>query len=290
MISDAHPFALVTGASTGIGLACAERLAGLGYRVYAGVRKEGDGDRLRELGGGRIVPVRLDVTDASQIQAVRAEIETSAGPAGLALLVNNAGIAAAGPLEFLPLDDFRRVHEINVIGLLAVTQAFLPLIRRAKGRIVNIGSISGRVANPFVGAYAASKHAVEAISDSLRVEVAEWGIEVILIEPGVIQTPIWSKSDADAQSMQAALPPEATALYGRTMEAMRRILLPAVARASPPDVVADALQHAALSPEPRTRYVVGKQAWLRLKLGTLLPSRMHDRMVLAMIRRFRDRQ
>lgn len=289
MISESHPMALVTGASTGIGLACAERLAKLGYRVYAGVRNEADAGRLAGLGSGRIVPVRLDVTDEAQIRSVRTQVEAARGGGGLDVLVNNAGIAVAGPLEFLPLDQFRRVHEINVVGLLAVTQAFLPLLRRVRGRIINIGSISGRVANPFVGAYAASKHAVEALTDSLRVEVAEWGVEVILIEPGVIQTPIWSKSDAEALALQDQLPPEATALYGGTMEAMRRILLPAVAKASPPDAVADAVEHAALSPEPRTRYVVGKQAWMRLKLGTLLPDRIHDRMVLGMIRRFRER-
>jgi len=130
---------------------------------------------------------------------------------------------------------------------------------------------------------------VEALSDSLRVEVAEWGVEVIVIEPGVIQTPIWSKSDAEAVALEANLPPEANVLYGRTMEAMRRILLPAVAKASPPEAVAEAVEHAALSPDPRTRYVVGKQAWWRLKLGTVLPDRMHDRMVLGVIRRFKER-
>jgi len=284
------PTALITGASTGIGFSCAERLDRLGYRVFAGVRNEADAARLEAVGSGRIHSVRLDVTDAGQLAAVRAAVEVEVGDRGLDLLVNNAGIAVAGPLEFLPLDAFRRVQEINVVGLLAVTQAFLPLVRTARGRIVNIGSISGRVANPFIGAYAASKHAVEALSDSLRVELADWGIEVILIEPGVIQTPIWAKSEADATAMQATFPREAEALYGRTMEAMRRILLPAVARASPPEAVADAVQDAALSPEPRTRYVVGKQAWMRLKVGTLLPDRVRDRMMLALLRRFRERR
>lgn len=289
-MSSSLPTALITGASTGIGFVSAERLARLGYRVLAGVRTAADASRVEAAGDGRIRALQLDVTRPEEVEAAREAVAAEVGDRGLDILVNNAGIAAAGPLEFLPLEVFRRVQEVNVVGLLGVTQAFLPMIRTARGRIINIGSISGLVANPFVGAYAASKHALEGLTDSLRVELAPWGIEVILIEPGVIQTPIWSKSEADAMAMQAEFPPEAVHLYGRSMEAMRRILLPAVARASPAEVVADAVQDAALSPEPRTRYVVGKQARLRVLLGTLLPDRMRDRMMLAVLRRFGERR
>lgn len=281
------PAILITGASTGIGLTCALRFDRLGWRVFAGVRREADAVRLRESGSGRLVPVLLDVTDQASIAAAVAVVADAVGPAGLAALVNNAGIAEAGPLEFLPLETLRRMHEVNVVGLLAVTQACLPLIRRARGRIVNMGSISGRTASPFVGPYCASKHAVEALTDVLRLELDEWGIQVAVIEPGMIETPIWEKGEAAARAQRQQLSAEAEALYGSAMDAFQRMIRPAIARAGSPEQVADAVEHAVTAGEPRTRYLVGRDARLRLMLRRLLPDRAMDGLVLSLLRRAR---
>jgi NAD(P)-dependent dehydrogenase (short-subunit alcohol dehydrogenase family) len=278
---------LITGASTGIGLACALRLDRRGWRVCAGVRREADATRLQGLGSGRIATVRLDVTDPVQVAAVRAELEEAVGAHGLDLLVNNAGIAAAGPLEYLPIAEFRRLQEVNVVGLLAVTQAMLPLIRRARGRIINVGSISGRMVNPFTGAYAASKHAVEALSDALRIELAEWGIHVALIEPGMIETPIWAKAEVEAHASRGRFPAEAEALYGPLLDGFARMVRPAIARAASPELVADAVEHAALAEVPRTRYLVGRDARVRLALKRFLPDRVLDALILRLLRRSR---
>src|SRR5688500_9161604 len=183
---------VITGASTGIGRACAIDLDGRGFRVFAGVRKDEDGERLRSERPS-IEPLRIDVTDAGEIAAARDRVGEEVGERGLAGLVNNAGIAVPGPLEHLPLDEIRRQLEVNVLGQIAVTQAFLPLLRTARGRIVNIGSIGGRVALPLLGPYAGSKHAMEGISDSLRRELRPWGIEVSLVRPGPIATEIWER-------------------------------------------------------------------------------------------------
>ena len=179
--------ALVTGASSGIGAACAARLARAGWRVLAGVRRPGDAPEGTE-------EVLLDVTDAAQIQA-RPRVDE------LHALVNNAGIAIAMPLEFVPLDELRHQLEVNVVGQVAVTQAFLPALRRARGRIVFVGSIAGKSALPFLGPYAASKHALEAVADSLRLELRPWGIRVSIVEPGSIKTPIWARGAAKADEL-----------------------------------------------------------------------------------------
>src|SRR4051812_39464080 len=177
---------VVTGASTGIGEAIARRMDA-GFRVFAGVRKEEDAERLRAA-GANIEPVLLDVTDQASIDAAAATVKAAVRDQGLAGLVNNAGIAVSAPLEFLPVDELRNQLEVNVVGQVAVTQAFLSDIRTAKGRIINIGSIGGKVAFPLAGAYAASKFAMEAITDSLRRELRPWGIEVSIVEPGGVKT------------------------------------------------------------------------------------------------------
>jgi NAD(P)-dependent dehydrogenase (short-subunit alcohol dehydrogenase family) len=177
---------LVTGASSGIGEATASHLASLGFRVFAGVRKDEDAERLRE----RVTPVKLDVVDEESIATARREVEEAA-PDGLAGLVNNAGVSVSGPVEFIPLEELRRQLEVNVIGQVAVTQAFLPAIRRARGRIVNVSSVGGRVALPLMSPYNASKFALEAVSDSLRREVRQFGVHVAVVEPGAIRTRIW---------------------------------------------------------------------------------------------------
>ena len=192
---------LVTGASTGIGRACAERLDGAGWRVFAGVRKQPDADSLREAGSERLVPLILDVTDAGQIAAAAERIGGETGEAGLDGLVNNAGIAIGGPLETLPIDDFRRQIEVNLTAHVAVTQAMLPAIRRARGRIVFITSIGGLMAVPMFGAYHAAKFGLEAVGDVFRQELRQWGISVSIVEPGSIATPIWERGQEEVDAI-----------------------------------------------------------------------------------------
>ena len=268
---------LISGASTGIGRACALDLAARGVRVFAGVRRPEDGDALRAAAGERVVPIHLDVTDDATIAAAVKAIAEANGEAVLAGLVNNAGIVVAGPLEFLPPDALRRSFEANVVGLLALTQACLPLLRAGRGRIVNMSSISGRFASPLLGPYAASKFAVEALSDALRRELAPWDIPVALVEPGAVATPIWQKSAAAAQSLLDGLAPEANAYYATDIERAKRRALRTARTGIPAEAVA-AVVHAALTAaRPRTRYLVGRDARIGALLARWLPDRVLDR-------------
>ena len=271
---------VVTGASTGIGEACALHLDELGYRVFAGIRKSADGDSLRSRASARLVPVRLDVADETEIQeASRMVVEALAGK-GLAGLVNNAGIVVGGMLEFLPLDSLRRQLEVNVIGQIAVTQSFLPSLRKARGRIVNISSLSGLISTPFTGAYCASKFALEALTDALRMELRPWKMQVSLVEPGFIQTPIASKSLAAADELRAQLPAEGLELYGAAFGAVCDATQREAAKGSPTDVVVKAVVHALTARRPRTRYVVGPQPAWQIRLARALPDRWLDSMIV----------
>jgi NAD(P)-dependent dehydrogenase (short-subunit alcohol dehydrogenase family) len=253
---------LVTGASSGIGAACAERLARNGWRVLAGVRREGDAPKRTE-------EVLLDVTDPAQIRAAAERIDDLHG------LVNNAGIAIAGPLEILPLENIRRQLEVNVIGQIAVTQALLPALRRSRGRIVFVGSIAGKSALPFLGAYAAAKHALEAVADSLRIELSTWGIEVTIVEPGSIKTPIWTRSSDRADEWLGA-DERLEELYGRAIARFRRVALQRGEAGAPPERVAEVVYEALTAPRPPTRRLVGRDA--RIRAGfELLPDRLRDR-------------
>jgi NAD(P)-dependent dehydrogenase (short-subunit alcohol dehydrogenase family) len=267
---------LVTGASTGIGRACAIRFAELGYRTLAGVRKSSDGESLKAHSSGKIEPVLLDVTNPETIDRALA----AAGDQPLAGLVNNAGIAIVGPLELLSIDAWRKQYEVNVIGLVAVTQAFLPLLRRGRGRIINIGSIAGRSALPGSGAYDSSKFAVEAISDVLRMELHAWGITVSLIEAGAVATPIWEKSLQEADDLSSHVAPERYALYSRLMASVREEAKLSAHSALPVEAVVKAVEHALTVRRPRARYVIGKDAWFWLLLN-LLPDRWRDRLILS---------
>jgi NAD(P)-dependent dehydrogenase (short-subunit alcohol dehydrogenase family) len=269
--SRAERTAVVTGASSGIGQACAVRLGRRGWRVFAGVRRDEDAERIAGL-AERIEPVRLDVTEPASIAAAAERLDGEA----LAGLVNNAGIAIAMPLEFLPLDELRRQLDVNLVGQLAVTQALLPHLRRARGRIVNVGSIAGRSALPFLGAYAASKHALEAVTDVLRVELRPFGIEVAIVEPATIATPIWSKGAELLQRILADLPESVTELYGGRMAAFGKAAAAASRRAEAPELVAGAVEHALTAERPRTRYLVGRDA-RRRSLVERLPDRLRDR-------------
>jgi len=271
---------VITGASTGIGAACAVRLARLGFRVFAGVRKSADGEALEKQAPESLTPLTLDVTDAGSIAAATAAVAGEVGGAGIAGLVNNAGIAVAGPLEFLPLDELRKQIEVNTIGHVAVTQAFLGLVRQGRGRIVNIGSSSGFLSTPFLGAYCASKFAMEAITDALRMELAPWGIGVSIVDPGNIATPIWQKSLAAADELTRRLPAAAHELYGRGISVAREVAQKEAVNSSPPEVVARAVEHALTAKRPRTRYCVGKDASLQAVLTRFLPDRMLDRLIM----------
>jgi NAD(P)-dependent dehydrogenase (short-subunit alcohol dehydrogenase family) len=267
---------LITGASSGIGRACAQRLDRLGYRVFAGVRQAGDGEALQAGASDRLTPVHIDVTQPESIAAAQATIAHVVGAGGLFGLVNNAGVAYGAPLEFLPLADLRQQLEVNVVGVVAVTQALLPLLRQARGRIINMGSISGVSAMPFMGAYCATKFALEAISDTLRVELRPWGIAVSIVEPGDIQTPIWHKGLAAADKMLAAWPPDAFAMYGPVVDMMGKSL--AAPRGIPAEVVAEAVARLLQARRPAARVLVGNDARL-LAVIERLPTRLRDWLV-----------
>ena len=242
---------LVTGASSGIGQATAARLARKGWRVLAGVRREGTAPEGTE-------ELILDVTDPPRL-----ELERLDG------LVNNAGVAVAGPLELLPADELRRQLEVNVVGQLRMVQLLAPALRQSRGRIVNIGSISGRSALPFLGAYAMSKFALEAMSDSLRVELRPWGVHVAIVEPGTIKTPMWTRDRPDP-------PAEALTLYGTRIEAFRQFALRRSEGGAPADAVARVVERALTADRPSARYLVGRDARIRAGVEHL-PDRIRDR-------------
>jgi NAD(P)-dependent dehydrogenase (short-subunit alcohol dehydrogenase family) len=270
---------VITGASSGIGEACAVRLADAGWRVFAGVRREEDAARLRATIAQGLTPLRIDVTDPASIAAAADEVSRTVDGGALDGLVNNAGIAIAAPLEDIPIDEFRHQLEVNVIGQLAVTQAFLPSLRKGSGRIVLMGSIAGRWATPFLGPYSASKFALEAMADALRVELQPWDVHVAIVEPGSIVTPIWSKGAEHATRLAARFRPGVDERYGEAMTALRRVAGSAAARGIPPDAVARVVEHALNAATPRTRYLVGADAKLRARLLRFIPDRLRDTLV-----------
>jgi len=271
---------LVTGASTGIGRATALYLAARGFRVFASVRKEKDAS---ELPGTS--PVILDVTDPDSIREASEAVSRALGDEALAGLVNNAGIAVSGPLEFLEMSEIRRQFEVNLFGQVAVTQAFLPLLRRAgRGRIVNMSSISGKITAPLLGPYSMSKFALEAFSDALRRELEPFGLSVSVVEPGVIKTPIWDKGVASSKERVARMPARALELYGGRMAHLRKRAQEMSAVGAPAEEVAKAVHDALVSARPKTRYLVGFDAKLAARLAWLLPDRTLDRLMRRRLR------
>ena len=305
------PLALITGASTGIGRATALRLAASGWTVLAGVRDPAAGERLvadaaatslhdaaaapgavaTGGSGGSVIPLELDVTDSAQVAAARERVEQEAARSsmrgGLDALVNNAGIGVGGPLELVSAEDLRRQFEVNVFAQVAVTQALLPALRRAGtpggtsrgraagGRIVFVSSIGGRVSMAFTAPYAASKHAIEAVGDALRVELRSSGVKVALVEPGSVATPIWDKSRADAE--RVVIPPELQDAYGRVPAAMGKVLADTARRGVPPEQVAETIERALTESRMKARYVVGRDARAMLIARRLLPDLVFDR-------------
>jgi NAD(P)-dependent dehydrogenase (short-subunit alcohol dehydrogenase family) len=270
---------VVTGASTGIGAACALDFAGRGMTVFAGMRDPRAGETLAAKGGPSLIPITLDVTDEPSIARSVETVQRVVGDSGLGGLVNNAGIAIGSPLEVIDLSQLRKQLDVNVIGQIAVTQAFLPLLRRARGRIVNMGSIAGRGTIPLLGPYSASKFALEALTDALRMELQPWGIHVSIIEPGAIATPIWEKSEKAAGDLEASASEEAKALYGEAVIRIREAIVQATKRAIPPAAVVHAVHHALTASHPHTRYLVGADAKARAWMVKWLPDRVQDRLL-----------
>jgi NAD(P)-dependent dehydrogenase (short-subunit alcohol dehydrogenase family) len=270
------PAVLITGTSTGIGADCALDLDRRGFRVFAAVRKTADGDRLRQQASERLVPLILDVTDAAAVRSAVDAVAAAVGPTGLAGLVCNAGILLPGPLGLLPTERFREQLEVNVLGAHAVTQALLPLLRAARGRIVLVGSISGKIATPYLGAYAASKHALEAMADVLRMELAKWGIAVSIIEPGSVATPIWGKLAAGADELEKAADPAARQLVEEDLLEMRRMGFRLDRSAIPVARVTAAVRRALTARRPKTRYPVGFGTGAAIWWSALIPDRLRD--------------
>ncbi len=273
---------LVTGSSTGIGRATALRLDLAGWRVFAGVRKEEDADSLRTAGSDRLTPVMLDVTDADAIAAAAALLGNELGGAGLDGLVNNAGVAIPSPLETMPIDAFRRQIEVNLTGQVAVTQAVLPLIRDARGRIVFVSSIGGRIAFPLTGAYHAAKFGVEAVGDVFRQELRRWGISVSVVEPGSIDTPIWDSGERAADEIGGDIEAREE-LYGKAIARYRKLTRNLAERGIEPDKVAAVIEQALTSSRPRPRYLVGLDARTQARIKPVIPTRIWDRIVARMM-------
>lgn len=272
-----HGAVLITGAAGGIGAATARQLDALGFRVFAGVRRSSDGEQLQSAISARITPVLLGITDPVSVAQAAETVTRGVGGAGLVGLVNNAGILVEGPVELIPIEEVRKQFEVNVIGHIAVTQAFLPLLRKARGRIVNIGAQTGQVAVPYLGVLSASKAALESVTDALRSELRPWGISVSIIEPGAMQTEIFKKSAVTAQQVRQQLPGELLQLYAPALAAVGKALANQHLEAL--DVVVAAIVHALTSRSPRTRYLAGRGVRMIVFLR-LLPDRVRDSLLL----------
>ncbi len=265
---------LITGASTGIGKATALQLAENGWQVFAGVRKEEDAERLKQQ-SGNISPVLLDVTDDYSIRKAVTQIEDTLKGRCFDALVNNAGIVVSGPLECLTTEDLKYQFDVNVFGLVAITNACLPLLKKAKGRVVNISSIAGLQAIPYIGAYSASKFALEAFSDVMRLEFKQWGIDVVAIEPGAISTPLWEKAEQKAVCVFEKNTGPIRNTYQSILNKVRSLSRQSNQNGDPPEVVATAIEKALTVNNPKTRYVIGRDATLG-QWATCLPDTWLD--------------
>ncbi len=276
---------LVTGAGSGIGKACALRLASRGYRVFAGLRDLGKGKDLEEASGPGLKTILLDITVYDQVREAARLIGESLGrERRLFGLVNSAGLALSWPLEFFPPDALRKIFEVNVIGQVSVIQAFLPFLRPSRGRIINIGSGSGRLALPFMGGYAASKFALRALNDVLRRELKPWGIEVILIELGFVSSEMGAKGITQAESALEGLPAEAKALYARAFSAGIKVMTNAFHQAVPVETAAEMIVRALEDRKPKPYPRAGTQIG-RAGLANFLPARWVDRKVWRVLDR-----
>jgi NAD(P)-dependent dehydrogenase (short-subunit alcohol dehydrogenase family) len=272
--SPTQGIAVVTGASSGIGAATARGLAARGLHVLAGVRRRPDAERLAAEG---IEPVTLDITNDEQVAGVAEQVEADGRP--LRAVVNNAGIAINSPVETLPLAEWRRQFEVNFFGQVAVIQVLLPALLSAGGRIVNVSSIGGRVAGPTFGAYAGAKFALEAMSDALRREVGRLGVEVIVVEPSAIATPIWDKGVETADGLVAEMSEEQRSRYRNLIAAILEQAKTLSREGEHPDAVAEVIVRAVEARRPRTRYLVGRDARVMGRLVRVVPDRVVDRLI-----------
>jgi NAD(P)-dependent dehydrogenase (short-subunit alcohol dehydrogenase family) len=265
------PSVLVTGAGRGIGRSIVEHLAGRGFDIIAGVRNDRDAAAITALNPQRISSVTLDVTDAGHIAALDQSL-----PQRLDGIVNNAGVVVSGPMEAVTADDWRKQLEIKVIGQLAVTQAVLPRLREARGRVVFISSVNGRLSMPLVGAYCASKFALEAAADALRMELRPWHIEVAIVEPAQTDTDIWRTADDMVKQAEATLTPQQRALYARHIAGFKKVIPMSQKLAVPAEKVSAVVEEALTARRPRARYVVGRGPRLQVALMTNLPTSLRD--------------
>jgi len=268
-------FVVVTGTSTGIGAATALHLAENGFHVFAGVRNAEDAETVKAGAPDALTPLILDVTDQSAISAAAATVAGIAGDRGLAGLVNNAGIAKPAPIEYQPMADFREQLEVNLFGPVAMVQAFLPLIRRGCGRIVNVGSVGGMLVLPLNGAYSASKFGIRAVTDALRLELRQWKIDVSLIEVAPVQTAIFEKTYAELDALEQKLSETEYGLYEEQIAAVRKSTEKAAASADPPLVIAEAIADALISDKPDTKYLAG-HGGKGIAVAAALPDRERD--------------
>ena len=271
---------VVTGASTGIGASAARELARQGFHVLAGVRRDHDADAIRSTG---IEPVILDITKPEQVEALAARV--AGDPRALHALVNNAGIQVNGPVEALPMAQWRWVFEVNLFGHIAVTQALLPALLRSKGRVINISSVGGKVAMATYGAYAGAKFALEAVSDSLRREVAPLGVQVVVVEPGGVRTEMAARGIATANHLAAQMTPEQDERYGNLVQAINTLMASGTASGLTADAAARVIAKAVTTRRPRTRYTIGRDAARVIRLARMLPDRTLDRVIAANLRR-----
>ena len=280
MSSEFRELAVVTGASTGIGAATARALAGRGFHVLAGVRRRQDGDAIRAPG---IEPVILDITDADHVRALGDRVNDDPQGRSVRALVNNAAIQANVPIEIFAIDEWRGMFEVNLFGQVAVTQTLLPALMRSKGRVVNISSVGGRVAMATYGPYAATKFALEAVSDALRREMAPFGVGVVVIEPGAVRTQMLGRAIATAGELVSVMTPAQRRRYGALVQAVNAQAVSSTRAGVPADAAAEVIVTAVTARKPRTRYTVGREAAM-IRWLPLLPDRALDRIFAAALR------
>jgi NAD(P)-dependent dehydrogenase (short-subunit alcohol dehydrogenase family) len=279
---------VVTGSSTGIGRTTVFALARAGFYVLAGVRKDADAASITEEASKagvaeRIEPILLDVTDESHIKSLASRLNQLGEGDELFGLVNNAGTAYAGPIEALSRDVWEKQFATNFIGPTMVTAALIPSLRKSKGRIVSVGSVAGRASLPFMAPYVSSKFAMEGWTDALRIELAPDGIQVSIVEPGAISTPIWDKGAGHGREVAESLSPALRQRYGPSMEAMEKASARSATGATSPDAVARVITRAMTAKKPRSRYLMGRDARLQVFLRAILPNRTVDAILVRVL-------
>ena len=273
--------AVVTGASTGIGAATARELARRGFHVLAGVRRDRDADAIR---GPGIEPLIIDITNPDHIRALATRVHGDPQGRAVRALVNNAAIAVNAPVEAFAIDEWRRLFEVNLFGHIAVTQTLLPALIRSKGRVVNISSVGGKIAMATYGPYAGTKFALEAVSDSLRREIAPFGVQVVVVEPGAVRTEMAGRAIATAHELASTMTPEQSQRYGGLVQAITAQAASFTKSGLPADAAAKVIAKAVTARKPRTRYTVGRDAALLTRLARILPDRILDLLFAAALR------